>query len=201
MSDTLTTNEASLEVVSPDGSRRTVRITAWPFVIGRGGETGNHLQLADPLISRQCAAIVSGNGQCHIEDRGNRQGIFLNGNKIEKNVLEEGDVISFGVEDSYKVIFHAAATQESIQGILSRIEHLTGGPSSSDGLRKLNLLLEATSLLHSQLPLDSVLAKMIDHAIAMTDADRGLLQEAVEGNVCGHARAARARRRWPALAA
>jgi phosphoserine phosphatase RsbU/P len=42
------------------------------------------------------------------------------------------------------------------------------------------LLLEATSLLHSQLPLDSVLAKMIDHAVAVTDADRGLLEEAVE---------------------
>ncbi len=80
--------------------------------------------------------------------------------------------------DSYKVIFHAAAVQESIQGILSRIEHLTGGPSFSDGLGKLNLLLEATSLLHSQLPLDSALCAMIDHAISITDADRGLLLEA-----------------------
>jgi sigma-B regulation protein RsbU (phosphoserine phosphatase) len=177
MSDAITTNEASVEVVSPDGSRRTVRITEWPFVMGRGGETGNHLQLADPLISRQCAAIVSGNGHCHIENRGNRQGIFLNGKKIERHVLEEGDVISFGLEDSYKVIFHTAAPQESIQGILSRIEHLTGGPSSSDGLGKLNLLLEATSLLHSQLPLDSALCSMIDHAISITDADRGLLLE------------------------
>jgi serine phosphatase RsbU (regulator of sigma subunit) len=49
------------------------------------------------------------------------------------------------------------------------------------GLSKLNLLLESTSLLHSQLPLDSVLAKIIDHAISVTDADRGLLEEAEEG--------------------
>jgi GAF domain-containing protein len=54
--------------------------------------------------------------------------------------------------------------------------------STGGGLRKLNLLLEATSLLHSQLPLDSVLAKMIDHAIAVTDADRGLLEEAVQNH-------------------
>jgi len=45
-------------------------------------------------------------------------------------------------------------------------------------LRKLNLLLEATTLLHSQLPLDSVLGTMLDHAVAVTDADRGLLLEA-----------------------
>jgi serine phosphatase RsbU (regulator of sigma subunit) len=44
-------------------------------------------------------------------------------------------------------------------------------------LSKLNLLLEASSLLHSQLPLDSVLGSMLDHAISITHADRGLLIE------------------------
>ena len=44
-------------------------------------------------------------------------------------------------------------------------------------MSKLNLLLEATSLLHSQLPLDSVLGTMLDHAISITHADRGLLIE------------------------
>src|SRR5262249_16272171 len=54
----------------------------------------------------------------------------------------------------------------------------TSSEPSGGGLRKLNLLLEATSLLHSQLPLDSVLGTMLDHAVAITDADRGLLLEA-----------------------
>ena len=45
------------------------------------------------------------------------------------------------------------------------------------GLSKLNLLLEATSLLHSQLPLESVLGTMLDHAISITHADRGMLME------------------------
>jgi len=67
--------------------------------------------------------------------------------------------------------------------LLTRIDHMTSSESTGGGLRKLNLLLEATSLLHSQLPLDSVLAKMIDHAVAVTDADRGLLEEADEGRV------------------
>lgn len=40
------------------------------------------------------------------------------------------------------------------------------------------MLLEATTLLHSQLPLDSVLGTMLDHAVSVTDADRGLLLEA-----------------------
>jgi len=61
---------------------------------------------------------------------------------------------------------------------LTRIEHMTSTDQSSGGLNKLNLLLEATTLLHSQLPLDSVLGKMLDHAISVTNADRGLLLEA-----------------------
>ena len=50
--------EAVLEVVSPDGARRYARITQTPFMIGRGVETGNHLQLSDRRISRNCAAVV-----------------------------------------------------------------------------------------------------------------------------------------------
>ena len=144
MSNAIANREAVLEVVSPDGSRRTVRVAESPFVIGRGGDTGNHLQLADPLISRQCAAVISEGGLCRLEDRGNRHGVYLNGKKIDKQILEDGDVITFGLDDSYKVIFRFAIADESIQGILIRIGSLSGGPSFSEGLGKLSLLLEAT---------------------------------------------------------
>src|SRR5271165_7046164 len=81
------------------------------------------------------------------------------------------------------MMFRAASgtSEESIPQLLTRIDHMTSAESTGGGLKKLNVLLEATALLHSQLPLDSVLAKMIDHAVAVTDADRGLLEEAVEG--------------------
>ena len=71
-------------------------------MMGRGGEIGNHLQLADRLISRQCAAITSEGGSYRLEDRGNRHGIFLNDKKIDRQALQDGDVISFGLDDSYK---------------------------------------------------------------------------------------------------
>src|SRR5204863_9529774 len=38
-------------------------------------------------------------------------------------------------------------------------------------------LLSATAPVHSQPPLDAVLGMMLDHAISVTDADRGLLLE------------------------
>src|SRR6202140_3406760 len=172
--------EPVLEVVSPDGARRFARVTQTPFHIGRGAETGNHLQLSDRRISRNCAAIVTEANRFYLEDRGQRRGLFVNGEKIESRELQNGDAISFGLEDSYEIIFRnsSGTDDESIPHLLTRIEHITASePTGSGGLRKLNLLLEATTLLHSQLPLDSVLGTMLDHAVSVTDADRGLLLE------------------------
>jgi sigma-B regulation protein RsbU (phosphoserine phosphatase) len=168
---------SGLEITFPDGSRQFICITESPFLIGRGLETGNHLQLVDRRISRQCAAIISEGGQSYLENRGHRYGIFVNGTKIDRCALHDGDAIHFGFDDSPEIIFRANADDISIQNMLDRIGNLSTSTTVPGGLRKLNLLLEATSLLHSQLPLDSVLANMLDHAIAITEADRALLLE------------------------
>jgi phosphoserine phosphatase RsbU/P len=168
---------AVLDVIAPDRSVSTVSLNADPFLIGRGEDTGNHLQLPDPRISRQAAAIVSQAGRCQLEDRGHRMGIFLNGNKITRHVLEDGDKITFGLKDSYEIVFRHPYADTSLQGMLTRISTMSTKDVPSTGLRELNLLLEATSLLHSGLPLDSALSTMIDHAIKITNADRGLLLE------------------------
>lgn len=152
-------------------------MTESPFFIGRGGGTGNHLQLDDRRISRECAALISEGDRWYLEDRGHRRSLYLNGKQVERCAIEDGDVISFGLENSYELIFRSAAADTSIQNILSRIQSISSGESSPGGLHKLNLLLEATMLLHSELPLDSVLGTMLDHAISITDADRGLLLE------------------------
>src|SRR5579859_1775042 len=179
------TAETVLEVVSPDGARRFVRVTQSPFLIGRGAETGNHLQLSDRRISRNCAAIVVEANKHYIEDRGQRRGLFVNGEKVESRELKDGDTVSFGLEDSYEIIYRssAATADDSLNHLLTRIEHITAGSSadssgSGGSLAKLDQLLAATALLHSQLPLDEVLGKMLDHAIAVMDADRGVLLEA-----------------------
>jgi sigma-B regulation protein RsbU (phosphoserine phosphatase) len=173
--------EAILEVVAPDGSRNIVRVGQSPFLIGRGVETGNHLNLNDRRISRVGVAIVRKGNQYWLEDHGQRWGAFVNGEKIQRRLLEEGNRITFGLKDSYEIIFHNAESDTSIQDIFSRIEDMARSKTESEslpgGLRKLNLLLEATMLLQAQLPLESVLGTMLDHAVSVTDADRGVLLE------------------------
>src|SRR5882757_1523912 len=173
--------EAVLEVVSPDGARRYARVTQTPFMIGRGAETGNHLQLSDRRISRNCAAVVIEANRFYVEDRGQRRGLFVNGEKVDSRELRDGDSITFGLDDSYEIIFRSGKTsdEDSLPHLLTRMEHITSSePTSGGGLVKLKRLLEATSLLHSQLPLDVVLGHMLDLAVSVTDADRGLLLEA-----------------------
>src|SRR6266478_4881092 len=171
--------EAVLEVVSPDGARRYVRITQTPFMIGRGAETGNHLQLSDRRISRNCAAVVIEANRFYVEDRGQRRGLFVNGEKVDSRELQDGDSITFGLDDSYEIIFRSdkGADGDSLPQLLTRMEHITSSEPTGGGLIKLKRLLEASALLHSQLPLDEALSHMLDHAVSVTDADRGLLLE------------------------
>src|SRR5690242_6349451 len=126
-------------------------------------------------ISRQCAAVVAIDGRHYLEDRGHRLGIFINGKKISKQPLEDGDTITFGLADSYRLVFRFSKDiTEPVRP--SSID--AGAESVAQGLGKLDLLLEATRLLHSQLPLEAVLHAMLDRAISITNADRGLLLEA-----------------------
>ncbi|MGA3293337.1 MAG: SpoIIE family protein phosphatase [Candidatus Acidiferrales bacterium] len=178
MSEVPATSEISLEVISPDRSRRVIRLNQFPFCMGRG-ESGNQLPLNDRRISRQCAAILSEARQYYVEDRGQHLGVFVNGAKIDRSPLKDGDVITFGLADSYEIVFRTSADGVSIPEMLTLVGKIPGAESAAGegDLSRLNLLLEASMLLHSRLPLESVLGTVLDHAIAVTDADRGLLLE------------------------
>jgi len=55
--------ETILEVARPDKAPESVAVTPTPFLIGRGIDTGNHLVLEDPRISRRCAVIEEVDGE------------------------------------------------------------------------------------------------------------------------------------------
>lgn len=177
--------EAVLEVARPESKPESVVVSQTPFLIGRGRDTGNHLVLEDPRISRRCAAIVDVDGGYLLEDRGHRYGIWVNGRRIAQKMLVDGDAIDFGLEDSAKIVFRRRPARHFVESMLTRLGSLPAieTASSVGGLSRLNLLLEATSLLHSALPLESVLGTMLDHAMSVINAARGLLLEADDEGV------------------
>jgi len=176
--NSFTLPESFLEVIDPRGDPREIRVDRSPFLIGRGADTGNHLQLEDKRISRVCAAIVYSEGEFRLEDRGQRLGIFVNEKKIGSQPMSDGDVITFGATNSIQLVFHRNRAERSLPRILSSLEQAASLEGGSRDLRQLSLLLEATSLLQSRMPLEEVLGAMVDRAITITNADRGLLLEA-----------------------
>src|SRR5580704_9931020 len=143
--------ETILEVSRPDGAPESVVVSRTPFLIGRGSDTGNHLVLENPRISRRCAAILEVDGGYLLEDRGHRLGIWVNGRRVAQRMLADGDAIEFGLEDSPKIVFRRQPAQHYVKSMLTRLASLPGieKAAGAGDLSRLNLLLEATSLLHS----------------------------------------------------
>src|SRR5580698_7406239 len=176
---------AYLEVVFSGLPRQTVSINELPFFIGRGEENGNHLSLDDKRVSRKCVCISAGASGLVIEDRGQSAGIFVNGNLTTARSLVDGDRIRLGADDGCQLVFRLPSEKVAPEKPEIRLRSLLGsmGNDSADELNGLRLLLEATSLMHSELPLEAVLASMLDHAIVITHADRGMLLEPDESAV------------------
>lgn len=80
------------EIIFPNGERfifDSDRIT-----IGRANE--NDLTIDNLLLSRQHAIIAFTNKRHTITDLDSINGTFVNGNKVNKHILEPGDVITLG---------------------------------------------------------------------------------------------------------
>jgi serine phosphatase RsbU (regulator of sigma subunit) len=170
--------DAVLDVLEDGGGHRSVSIDHTPFRIGRSADGSNDLILEDARVSRQSAMIIFEGGGFVLEDLGQRRGMFVNGAKVEKrSLIAEGDVITFGNTDTLNLVLRGRTRRESLSHLLSRMDRPTGAIPVDRDLRQLNLLLEATALLHSQMPLEEVLGAMVDRAISVIDADRGILME------------------------
>ena len=168
--------EASVELLDAEGTTRVVRIETMPFRIGRGVDTSNHVRLDDRRISRRCLSIAYEDGRYFLEDIGQRNGVFVNGNQIEGSQnLYSGDIITFGQVDNLQIVFRAGPAHDALPHLLSRLEKSDSEEEGDADLRHLSLLLEATALLQSELPVEEVIAAMVDRALVVTDADRGLL--------------------------
>jgi pSer/pThr/pTyr-binding forkhead associated (FHA) protein len=64
------------------------------IIIGR--EPSSDIQIDNIAISREHACIVKGPNDCFIEDMNSKNGIFINGKKINKKFLKTNDEITIG---------------------------------------------------------------------------------------------------------
>ena len=151
------------------GSEREVEISRTPFSLGR--QNDNDLVLPDNRISRCHAHIVHKGDEYLIEDASSRHGTFVNGERVVSHSLKPGDQISLSASDAYRLTFVIA------EPVLPSLLEQIGKPSDSPAadLQHLGILLRVAQALHRAAALDEVLTTVLDSAIRLTEAERGLL--------------------------
>jgi serine phosphatase RsbU (regulator of sigma subunit) len=151
--------------------QRNINLDHTPFTVGR--KVDKDLVIADPRVSRDHAIIVADSGKFSVVDQGSKHGTFVNGERVERQVLERNDRLEFGVRDVAYVIFNPQhATSNTAREFLSQISGIQISTESTD-LEKLTLFLEAARKLNTIGVLDEILVTLLDATLKLTRAERG----------------------------
>jgi phosphoserine phosphatase RsbU/P len=166
---------AALVLVDPSGHRSRVALDPLPYSIGRGAV--NNLVLRDSRISRTHARITLEGGAYYVEDCGSRHGVFVNGKRVSKHALAHSDQIEFGSPDSYRLEFalEGAELKLMMEKLAAAESTLPALPGVGGSLAKLRAIVELARAVQGALPIDDVLAAVVDAALAITGAERGFL--------------------------
>jgi pSer/pThr/pTyr-binding forkhead associated (FHA) protein len=73
---------------------QVVQLERTIFTIGRNLD--NNIILQNPVVSRLHARLVFRNGHFEVEDLSSLNGTYVNGEPVERRVLESGDIITLG---------------------------------------------------------------------------------------------------------
>ncbi len=163
---------ASVAVTDPSGHRRVVTLDHLPFRIGR--QADNDLVIRDSRTSRHHARITREEDDYFLEDLDSTHGTFLNGERVRRARLGNGDRIGFGFEDSYEITFFV--NQSELSRLLGQLSVASEVPATSGGnLAKLRAVVEVARALQSSLSTGEVLDAVVDAALTVTGTERGFL--------------------------
>src|SRR5581483_8956231 len=151
--------------------QRTLYLDHTPFTIGRKME--KDLAIADPRVSRDHALIISENGKFYVEDQGSKHGTFVNGERVQRKLLERNDRLEFGARDTIYAVFHPRqVTTNTARDFLSQISGIQISNEVTD-LEKLTIFLEAARKLNTAGVLDEILLTLLGVTLKLTGAERG----------------------------
>jgi serine phosphatase RsbU (regulator of sigma subunit) len=176
-------SRACLKVTDSFGICRTVPLLKPVFTIGR--KVDNDLHIMSNAVSRVHGEIVLENGVYYLVDKGSKSGVFLNGERVEKTVLSNLDNISLGGADDYRIQFIAAGNQVEHVSVAdspaaSGEQHLAA--PAKERLKNLARYVEINQAFKFSLAPDDVLTLVVDAAIEIAGAERGLIMLKGEGD-------------------
>jgi len=151
-------------------AQRIIKLDHSPFTVGRKAD--KDLMIADPRVSRDHAFIVAENGQFYVVDQDSRHGTFVNGERVQRQVLERNDRVEFGARGSTYLVFNPQQdNRNTAREFLSQIPGMHISAATTD-LEKLTLFLEAARKLNTIGVLEEILVTLLDTTLKLTRAER-----------------------------
>ncbi|MBL8730642.1 MAG: SpoIIE family protein phosphatase [Planctomycetes bacterium] len=164
--------KASLEIEQGDAPPRLLLLGAATVRIGRAKE--NEIHVPAPHVSKQHAEIRFENGGFHAVDVGSRAGVLVNRVRAAVRLLADGDVIELGDDSPVRITFRASrpvgARVEDAK-VLTKVS----GDFERGGMARLARFFEFSRKLGGGFTLEEVLQDVVDLAMEVTDAERGMV--------------------------
>jgi serine phosphatase RsbU (regulator of sigma subunit) len=169
-----------LVVIKGADAGRSFELDAPELIIGR--QTGAHIRLDGPKVSRRQARVFREGDGFHLEDLGSSNGTFLNGKKLEAPAaLQRMDEIEIG---PYLLRFESGdAPAEFTIRARTAANAQNAELYSGDAAHKLKVILRLSSDLGRSLDVDQLLARVLEHLFVLfPQAERGLVIFLDEGH-------------------
>ena len=151
--------QVSLEILQPAGLQRRIPLDRGDFCIGR--DAACTLRLDFPDVSRMHARIYEEGRHWLVEDCGSRNGVWVNGVRIGRKQLGDGDLLKVGA-----TVIRFSGERRAL--------------SSSD-MENVEQLLEISKAISSSLVPEEVLDRIIDSVAGISGAERAFLMLFSEG--------------------
>jgi sigma-B regulation protein RsbU (phosphoserine phosphatase) len=169
---------ARLKVTDSFGVKKTIPLLKPVFTIGR--MVDNDLQVMSNTASRRHGSIVCENGVYYLIDNDSTSGTFINGKRIKRTPLNNLDRITLGEVNDYQIQFiasDAATGGPLLSGDQPRLDSTSGQPAATaeEQLKNLARYVEINQAFKFSLTPDDVLRLIVDAAIELAAAERGLI--------------------------
>jgi len=179
---TMDSKAATLSYTDANGEHRVV-LDKPSTSIGRSPSQG--VVLPDPSVSRQHATILREGDEFVIVDQKSSYGTYVNGERVERATLRDGDMLQLGSLEASKLRFHSPAPEQadgrkpagtvlltSLHG-LQRVDN-TEKPAAHE-LGQLNWLLSAARQLNAGSAINDILTTLLQLTLQLTGVERGFV--------------------------
>ncbi len=165
----MTPGRGHLEIDAGDGKPTRLLLDGSVIRIGRSRDA--ELHVPDQHVSKRHAEIRPEDDGFVIVDVGSLAGVFVNGTKTERHKLAPRDTIQLGTTPGVRITFHPATKKVAETASFVATVSRDGG----DGLGRLARFFEFSQKLGGGFSLEEVLQDVVDLALDVTRAERGLL--------------------------